>query len=65
MPGGRKGITEIKDPRRHKSICTGGILRSNRERFLVMRYCKGRLKIGYFTHPAKMISQNKDYIFGN
>nr|DAG70668.1 MAG TPA: hypothetical protein [Caudoviricetes sp.] len=30
-----------------------------------MRYCKGRLKIGYFTHPAKMISQNKDYIFGN
>ena len=26
-----------------------------------MRYCKGRLKIGYFTHPAKMISQNKDY----
>lgn len=32
---------------------------------VVMRYCKGRLKIGYFTHPAKMISQNKDYIFGN
>nr|DAZ17421.1 MAG TPA: hypothetical protein [Caudoviricetes sp.] len=30
-----------------------------------MRYCKGRLKIGYSTHPAKMISQNKDYIFGN
>nr|DAM09318.1 MAG TPA: hypothetical protein [Caudoviricetes sp.] len=29
-----------------------------------MRYCKGRLKTGYFTHPAKMISQNKDYIFG-
>lgn len=29
----------------------------------LMRYCKGRLKIGYFTHPAKMISQNKDYIF--
>nr|DAW36619.1 MAG TPA: hypothetical protein [Caudoviricetes sp.] len=29
-----------------------------------MRYCKGRLKIGYFTHPAKMISRNKDYIFG-
>ena len=26
---------EIKDPRRHKSICTGGILRSNRERYLV------------------------------
>ena len=24
-----------KDPRRHKSICTGGILRSNRERYLV------------------------------
>lgn len=43
----------------------GGSVRSNRERFLVMRYCKGRLKIGYFTHPAKMISQNKDYIFGN
>lgn len=43
----------------------GGSVRSNRERFLVMRYCKGRLKIGYFTHPAKMISQNKDYFFGN
>ena len=43
----------------------GGSVHSNRERFLVMRYCKGRLKIGYFTHPAKMISQNKDYIFGN
>lgn len=43
----------------------GGSVRSNRERFLVMRYCKGRLKTGYFTHPAKMISQNKDYIFGN
>lgn len=43
----------------------GGSVRSNRKRFLVMRYCKGRLKIGYFTHPAKMISQNKDCIFGN
>lgn len=30
----------------------------------LMRYCKGRLKIGYSTHPAKIISRNKDYIFG-
>lgn len=28
-------VRNKKPPRRHKSICTGGILRSNRERYLV------------------------------
>ena len=43
----------------------GGSVRSNRERFLVMRYCKGRLKILLYNVLGKNCLKNKGYIFGN
>lgn len=58
---GANGVGKDEPPGRNRYA--GGSVRSNRERFLVMRYCKGRLKIGYFTHPAKMILETKIYFW--
>lgn len=61
----RRCKIEGKDEPPDVTDTPGGSVRSNRERYLVMRYCKGRLKIRLSNAPRKNDFRNKDIFLGN